>query len=324
MERVVLTGAGGRVAHATALLLAERYSRSTRSWSLCLTDTAEGLSKAEGLRDELMDCCFVGLDRVEAQEIGPDVFQGAHGILLIGAKPRQPGQSRADLLAANVSAFAQQGEWLGKNANPRCRVLVVGNPCNTLCWACSARSELPPEQFMAMTELDGLRARGALARRAEVPPAHVTHCGVWGNHSESCVPDRWHVRIHDQPAWQRVGASWLQDQWIPWVRQRGSAILALQGQSTAISAARAIVNTWWATEDLEQGQWLSAGRWTTRASHSDLPEGLFVGVPCRSNQQQLKPLWEEINEELLEALQPSLRELLDERDAVRHLLGGAV
>lgn len=324
VERVVLTGAGGRVAAATVSLLAERYSRSKRSWSLCLTDTEEGLSKAQGLRDELMDCCFVGLDRIETKQMSPEVFEGAHGVLLIGAKPRRPGQSRAELLAANAAAFAEQGEWLGRGAASGCRVLVVGNPCNTLCWTCWNRSGLGPEQFMAMTELDGLRARGALARRAGVSPDRVTQCGVWGNHSETCVPDRWHARIDHEPADQQVGTGWLEREWTPWVQQRGSVILALQGQSTAVSAARAIVSTWWAGDDLQPGQWLSAGCWTSPASQSHLPEGLFVGAPCQSNQQQLKPIWDMIHEELLNALQPSLKELLDERDAVRHLRGGAV
>lgn len=323
MERVVLTGAGGRVASATALLLAERYSRSKRRWSLCLSDTGEGLKKAQGLRDELMDCCFEGLQQIDAMEVGPGMFEGAHGAILIGAKARQPTQCRADLLAANASSYAQQGEWLGGEAASSCRVLVVGNPCNTLCWASWERSGRSPDQFTAMTELDGLRARGALARQAQASPREVTQCAVWGNHSESCVPDRWHAQIRHQPAAITVGENWLQDQWTPWVQRRGSEILARQGQSTAISAARAIVDTWWAAEDLPQGQWLSAGCWTTNIS-PELPEGLFVGAPCVWSERRLQPLWKEINQELLDALQPSLQELLDERDAVRHLLGGAV
>ena len=59
------------------------------------------------------------------------MFKDADWCLMIGAKPRGPGMERADLLQQNGEIFQIQGQALNESADKNCKVLVVGNPCNT-------------------------------------------------------------------------------------------------------------------------------------------------------------------------------------------------
>jgi malate/lactate dehydrogenase len=40
---------------------------------------------------------------------------------------------RADLLKDNANIFRQTGDFISANAKKTAKVLVVGNPCNTMC-----------------------------------------------------------------------------------------------------------------------------------------------------------------------------------------------
>lgn len=53
--------------------------------------------------------------------------------MLVGSKPRGPGMERSDLLKDNGKIFVDTGKALGDNASRDCKVIVVGNPCNTNC-----------------------------------------------------------------------------------------------------------------------------------------------------------------------------------------------
>jgi malate dehydrogenase (NADP+) len=59
------------------------------------------------------------------------MFKDADWCLMIGAKPRGPGMERADLIQQNGEIFQIQGKALNDHADKNCKVLVVGNPCNT-------------------------------------------------------------------------------------------------------------------------------------------------------------------------------------------------
>lgn len=50
------------------------------------------------------------------------VFKDAEWCLMIGAKPRGPGQERAELLDLNGQIFQAQGRALNESASPNCKV----------------------------------------------------------------------------------------------------------------------------------------------------------------------------------------------------------
>ena len=61
---------------------------------------------------------------------------------------------RSDLLK-DTEIFVGQGKSISENAADDCRIVVVGNPCNTNCMiAASQSNRFSPERFTAMTRLD--------------------------------------------------------------------------------------------------------------------------------------------------------------------------
>lgn len=103
----------------------------------------------EGVAMELEDSLYPLLREVRIGIDPTSVFKDADWALLIGAKPRGPGMERADLLDINGQIFQQhvrvdfmmvvlpvtsppqQGRALNESASENCKVIVVGNPCNT-------------------------------------------------------------------------------------------------------------------------------------------------------------------------------------------------
>ena len=64
-------------------------------------------------------------------------FDDVDVALLVGSKPRGPGQERADLLRENGVIFKQQADALNKYARDCVKVTVVWNPANILCFSYS-------------------------------------------------------------------------------------------------------------------------------------------------------------------------------------------
>lgn len=70
-----------------------------------------------------------------------------------------------------------------------CKVLVVGNPCNTNALICMENApRLPRANFHALMRLDENRAKCQLALRAGRFYTSLSRVAVWGNHSTTQVP----------------------------------------------------------------------------------------------------------------------------------------
>ena len=194
---------------------------------------------------ELDDCAFPLLKRIVRTSDANQAFAGANWALLVGAVPRKAGMERKDLLTINGGIFTGQGRAIAENAADDVRVLVVGNPCNTNCLIAAANApEIPDDRWFAMTMLDENRGRSQLAQRAGVDVTEVRDLAVWGNHSSTQFPDFYHATIGGRPAPEVIGdEGWLQNDFIGAVQQRGAAIIAARGQSSAASAANAVIDT---------------------------------------------------------------------------------
>lgn len=155
----------------------------------------------EGVAMELEDSLFPLLRQVT---IGVDpvaVFDNADWALLIGAKPRGPGMERKDLLDVNGSLFATQGLALNESAHRDCKVVVVGNPCNTN--ALSARRGGGGGGGAAPRRRRSLRAR-ALTRGPAPCPSPFAQ-------SRPATRPAWtRATSRRSPGWTRTGpsASW--------------------------------------------------------------------------------------------------------------------
>ncbi len=87
----------------------------------------------------------------------------------------------------SISCYAQ-GKALNEVASEDCKVLVVGNPCNTNALICMENApRLQRKNFHALMRLDENRAKCQLALKAQRPYTCVTNLCVWGNHSTTQV-----------------------------------------------------------------------------------------------------------------------------------------
>lgn len=261
--RVAVTGAAGQIGYAILPRLAsgEVFGHETRI-SLRLLEITPALPALEGVVMELEDCAFPLLDGVVVTDKAEAAFDGINWGLLIGSKPRGKGMERGDLIKENGPIFVGQGKALARAAAD-VRVLVVGNPANTNCLIAmhhGVKGGIPRERFHAMTRLDQNRAMAQLAKKAGVEVVEVTNMAIWGNHSATQYPDAENARIKGRPCTDVIGhVGWLQGEFIKIVQQRGAAVIAARGLSSAASAANAALDHVRSVETATPaGDWFSA------------------------------------------------------------------
>jgi len=203
-------------------------------------------------------------------------------------------------------------------------VLVVGNPCNTnalIGSTAAARHGMPKDRWFAMTMLDESRGRSQLAIKASVPVRDVRDLAIWGNHSSTQFPDAWHAIIGDRPAPEVIDdEQWLRGEFIANVQQRGAAIIKARGQSSAASAANAVIDT---VRNIARptGQIFSAAIPAPTEGGYDVPDGLVFGYPLRARPDAVEIVQGiEHDEFARERIAATTAELLEERAAVEDLL----
>jgi len=243
--RVVVTGATGQVAYALLPRIAagEMFGPDTEV-DLRLSDIPPVIEKARGVLMELEDGAYPLLARVAASSDRAESHKDADWVLLVGSVPRGSGMERGDLIRKNGPIFVDEGRAIARYSSKNVRAVVVGNPCNTNCLIArhAAGDTVPADRWTALTRLDQNRAVSLLARKAGVRTRDVHHLGIWGNHSATLYPDFTNAMIADKPADQVVERAWLETEFIPAVQQRGAAVIAARGASSALSAAQAIVD----------------------------------------------------------------------------------
>ena len=325
VKRVVVTGGGGQIAYSLLFRIASGdLLGSDQPISLSILDLPHSAEELKGVVMELQDCGFPLLKEIRVSTEAKEAFEGAHYALLVGAKPRGKGMERKDLLGENGKIFVEQGQALNDVADKSVQVLVVGNPCNTNCLICMHNApDIPKKQFSAMTRLDQNRATHQLAVKAHVDITDVHRVCIWGNHSATQVPDFHNAMISGQPVEKMVSArGWLENDFVELVQQRGSAVIQARGKSSAASAANAAIDAVVAMRtQTPQGQLFSAGVLSDGNPYG-IAGGLIFSFPCISKgdgQWEIVPHleWDAFLEEKIRA---SEKELIEERDCIKHLL----
>lgn len=328
IKRVAVTGGAGHLAYGLLFRIAAgEMLGEDEPLALHILEIPEALPALEGVRMELEDCAFPLLKEIRVGTDAEEMFGDVDFALLVGAKPRGPGMERKDLLFDNGKIFVGQGRALNAAAARDCKVLVVGNPCNTNCLiAMNNAPDLPRKNFHAMTRLDQNRAAAQLANKASVDVSQVSRVTIWGNHSATQVPDFTHALIGDVPAIEAItDRKWLEGEFITTVQGRGSAVIKARGQSSAASAANAALG---AVKSLvtptPQGQWFSSAV-CTDGNRYGIDENLIFSMPCRSIGDGGYEIVSDLDmgpwlEERLEATEKELQEeraLVEELCAVR-------
>jgi len=323
--RVAVTGAAGQIGYALLFRIAAgEMLGADQPVSLQLLEIPdEKAQKAlKGVMMELEDCAFPLLASMQAFSDPNGAFRDADYALLVGARPRGPGMERRDLLAANAQIFTTQGKALNAVARRTVKTLVVGNPANTNAFiAMKSAPDLPKRNFTSMMRLDHNRAQAQIAIRLGVPVQRIESMCVWGNHSPTMYADYRFAMVDGKPVRQAINdEAWNRDEFLPTVGKRGAAVIEARGLSSAASAANAAID--------HMHDWVlgTAGRWVSMGVASDgsygIPADTMFGFPvtCERGDWRLVAGLS-IDEFSRTALDRTLAELNEERQAVAHLLG---
>lgn len=318
--RIAVTGAAGQIGYALVFRIASgQLLGDDTPVALQLLEIPPAMDTVNGVIMEAEDCAFPLLAGITATDDPNVAFDGADIAILVGARPRSAGTERGDLLEANAAIFSAQGAALNAHASRDVKVLVVGNPANTNCLIAQRNApDLDPRNFTAMMRLDYNRAKAQLAAKTGAHVDAVRGLVVWGNHSATQYPDLHHTTVDGKSAMELVDQAWYTNEFIPTVQQRGAAIIAARGASSAASAANAIIE--------HIGAWVhGADDVVSMGVHSDGSYGIDAGliysfpVKCADGEWQIVEGLD-INAFSREKMRATEMELQEERDAVAHLL----
>jgi len=322
--RVAVTGAAGQIGYSLLFRIASgEMLGKDQPVILQLLDITPALPALNGVVMELDDCAFPLLQSIVATDDPKVAFKDVDVALLVGARPRSKGMERKDLLEANGAIFTTQGRALSEVASRDVKVLVVGNPANTNCYiAMRNAKELKPSNFSAMMRLDHNRSLTQIAQKLGKPVTSVRKMTVWGNHSATQYPDIFSVEVDGQKAASLINdQNWLEKDFIPTIQQRGAAIIQARGLSSAASAANAAmdhIRDW--VHGTRDGDWVSMGI-PSEGSYG-IPEGVIYGYPvtCKNGVYTIvKGI--AVSDFSRGRMDATLKELQEERDSIKHLLG---
>ena len=321
-KTITITGAAGQIGYQLAFRIASgQLLGSKTKVNLNLLEITPALEALKGVAMELEDCSFSTLGKVITTDDPSIAFGDSNFAFLVGAKPRGPGMERSDLLIENAQIFSAQGKAINDNADQNIKVLVVGNPANTNALiAASNAPDVDSRSFNAMMRLDHNRAIAQLATKTSSHNSTIQKVAIWGNHSTTQYPDITHALIGSQKAADLVDQDWIRNEFIPRVQNRGAEIIKARGLSSAASAASAAIDH---MRDWELGN--SQDNWLSMAIPSDgsygISEGIMFSYPtvCSGGDYSIVQNLD-LDEFSLESIKASEKELLEEREAIKHLL----
>lgn len=321
--RVAVTGAAGQIGYSILFRIASgEMLGKDQPVILQLLEVPQALNALRGVVMELEDCAFPLLSGVVPTDDPNVAFRDADYALLVGARPRSKGMERKDLLEANAAIFTVQGKALDAVASRAVKVLVVGNPANTNALiAMKSAPGLNPRNFTGMMRLDHNRAVSQVAAKVGLPVDQIEKMVVWGNHSPTMYPDYRFATAGGKPVKTLIDdEKWNREIFIPTVGKRGAAIIEARGASSAASAANAAIGH---MHDWVRG---TDGKWVTMGIPSDgsaygIPDGVIYGFPvtCTAGAYQIVQGLD-VDAFSRERMDHTLKELLEERDGVKHLL----
>nr|VFJ54605.1 MAG: malate dehydrogenase (NAD) [Candidatus Kentron sp. FW]VFJ54654.1 MAG: malate dehydrogenase (NAD) [Candidatus Kentron sp. FW] len=320
--RVAVTGAAGQIAYSLLFRIASgEMLGEDQPVILQLLEITPAMKALDGVMMEIKDCAYPLLQDMVATDDVNVAFKDVSYAMLVGAKPRGPGMERADLLGENGKIFGPQGKALNEHAQRDVKVIVIGNPANTNALiAMKNAPDLDPRQFTSMMRLDHNRAISQLAEKTGAAVADVKKVAVWGNHSPTQYPDINHATVNGKPATSLVDTSWVRDEFMPRVQKRGAEIISARGSSSAASAGYAgleHIRDW--IMGSPKDTWVSMG--IPSDGSYGIPEGVIYGYPVTISDGKYEIVQGlDIDEFSRQKMDASLKELQEERDAVKNLL----
>ncbi len=320
--KVAITGGAGQIGYALLFRLAsgQVFGADVRV-DLHLLEITPALPSLKGVAMELEDCAFPTLGNVVMTDDANVAMKDVNYVALVGSVPRKQGMERSDLLKINGAIFKGQGQAINDHAASDVKIFVVGNPCNTNCLiAMNHAKDISHDRFFAMTMLDQNRAVTQLAIKAGVRVTDIEDMIIWGNHSSTQYPDFYNAKIKGKSAFDVINdEKWFTEYFIPTVQQRGAAILAARGLSSAASAANAIIDGLKALHHETPKNKVYSMCKASKGEYG-VDEGLIFSFPCRTENGKVIAVTDVKHNAFGQAkLKLTLDELRSERDAVKEL-----
>ena len=318
---VAITGAAGNIAYSAIFRIASgQMLGKSQCINLKLIDIEPVMNTLKGVKFELEDCAFPLLNSITTTSDLNEGFEKCDYALLFGAKPRMKGMERKDLLKDNGKIFLPQGKAINDVANKNIKVLVVGNPANTNALITMHNApDINPKQFTSMMRLDHDRSMAQVANKYNEDVSNVKKIIVWGNHSNTQVPDLSYTEVLGNEIKDIMNTDWYKNDFITRIQNRGAEIIEARGLSSAASAANAAIAHIrdWATGSSD---WLSMGQ-ISNDNPFNISDNLMFSFPsiCENGDyEMIKNI--DISEVLRDYIKTTEKELVQERDAVLDLL----
>ena len=321
-KTVTITGAAGQIGYQLAFRIASgQLFGANEKINLNLLEITPALDALKGVAMELEDCAFETLSNIHISDDPNKAFKNTDYGFLVGAKPRGPGMERSDLMQENAKIFSAQGKAINETSSRDIKVLVVGNPANTNALiAMSNAPDIDKSAFTAMMRLDHNRALAQLASKLDCHSSELSNMTIWGNHSTTQYPDVNNLKLLGKSISNRLDQTWIKDDFIPRVQNRGAEIIKSRGLSSAASAASAAID--------HMRDWVLGTKeddWASMAIPSDgsygITEGIIYSFPviCQNGTYSIVQNLE-IDAFSKECMQITEKELLDEKTEIEHLL----
>ena len=327
--KVVITGAAGQISYSLVPFLCEKgIFNSGEKIDLALVEIPSAMERLDGFVKELEDSAYSTVNSISTYDNIQDAVVDADWCLLVGSIPRgivlngKEIKERSDLLKINGGIFTEQGKAIGEKAKDNCKVLVVGNPANTNALIGYSNSSNKDHLWMAMTMLDGLRAKAQLSQKLNCHVDDIYRLAIFGNHSPTMFPDLENTNVNGKNAYELINDHvWVEKEYLPRIQQRGAEIIKARGASSASSAARAACDTVKAVEhptrsgDIFNAAILSDGSY-------GVPEGIFSGFPLISDGSGSVEIVKDfsLSDFAKSRIQISVDELLEEKNLVKDLI----
>ena len=318
---VAITGAAGNIAYSAIFRVASgQMLGNDQPINLKLIDIEPAMDALKGVKFELEDCAFPLVNSITITYDLNKGFEECDYALLIGAKPRMKGMERKDLLKDNGKIFKPQGKAIDNVANKNIKILVVGNPANTNALiAMHNAPSIDPKQFTSMMRLDHDRSIAQVANKYETNINEVKKIIVWGNHSNTQVPDLSNTEVSGNNIKDIINDPWYKNDFIPRIQNRGAEIIDARGSSSAASAANAAI-THMRDWVLGSNDWLSIGQISNGNAYG-ISENLMFSFPSLCSNESYERITNvSMSDALHDYIKITEQELIQERDSVLDLL----
>jgi len=233
MNKITIVGAG-RVGETAAQMLAEQQLCR----ELVVLDVCKGVPQGVAL-DILQTAAFFDFDTRVSGGSDPAMMAGSDLVVLTAGFPRKPGQSRADLLEANLGIIDRVLDDVLRFA-PDALLMLVTNPVDVMTYRAWKRTGWGRERVFGQAGvLDAARMASFVALETGFSSRDITAM-VLGGHGEATVPLSRYCTINGIPLEKFVDSETL-ERIIERTRSGGSEILALRQNSSAYEAPAAAI-----------------------------------------------------------------------------------